>query len=1142
MNDRKRSINVVAGDNTSHCEKYGEVGKGENIKKLSNLLDNYTGHNAPDDVSDFLASSYKNFLIDRIYEELKFATKRDINYLIGICLDIIQNNHKVLKYQNIYFICLNTLFLLLNRVDGINQYMEYLSCKIFLDLVYTTDWRNDNHIEVFGKLNYISLFILSNVFKKYSTNVISDEFVTISRVNKMVKYAFFDPLHNEKDHTDFEKRKITEYIHSDYTGNISIESLNVEKCFHFMASFKKDSSQSLNTLSSTNREERKNLITLHDDKENRPFYKKIKIVNYKESFARKKEKIASCITCFDTTVSRDDLIFKIYSTVIQLAIKQDVTIYIIYECVNIILNLCELNNMELALIDFLILHKFYIKNDKKILERFIVFVIQLITKCKSKYRKGFFFKLMRNLNTFLHLLHVDNSDIRMFTKECLLSLHFFKQSNNENMLQQNDTTSNDKINKRVNVEKEMVRIMNITLFHMNYIYDVSRDICVDRKLRSSEYDMLFKNAIGQNPLLKNYIYDQIETKKGKLFFKNKNIFDKKIVIRNHIIEMENMVKMIDCLFIFISDKFWSIYFILFFMYGLDTINKIHVHLPSEYSEEFFFLIKNMFIQAIYVFENMEKVTLDEEEVHKIMECLHSGTEESYEERSKIQCLWHRIIQKMIERIKRSSRLRDVKGLFVLLEDLYFTVINFLMPKDKKWVFFNPSNFHLFEKLMLRISHFYYQRKKTENITQFFFFESFFRRIKKKIKWKLDLKKKDREDVFQSVLLNYGKSVKHLYVRTKKFISLEEAAYFTFCLDFLKTLVLYDNSHSYASNERKYKKSIIIMCRALILIYKFFLPARSVGNCFSQSITVLYHLYVSIYKTGKGKKLMQEIIYIILACSKKSLSSMKKDHVIFYHNDVEHVKKRGELTENTHDQNSQRRSNAEKEKTENQIIITNKFEKPFKEYYLNNSSHTFATCLDVLTNIIKLSILRCKICRSDVTIKKSKIKMRKKKQHKCLRRNGGSVPFSYIYLSNLCKCLINKTNEDFFYSTRKYVLNFIKHFITLNTILVLKHKFKNNLNLEKILSFCFYNIFTDYDVGVFSIIYSIAFSLKNYISLCGTKIKKANHYLEICDDLIFQIVHEYETYDFPETSLWEEYISKTVSFDSLKYANVDCPGE
>ncbi|CRG99650.1 conserved Plasmodium protein, unknown function [Plasmodium relictum] len=1127
MKYNKRNINSlvenVCNENIKKCE---------NIKNLINLLDKYTSHDDLDDISDFLASSYRDFLIDSIYEEIKYSPKYETNHLICICLDIIKNNHKIFKYQNIYFICLNTLFLLLNGFfDNIN-FIEFTAFKIFLDLVNQNEWAEDNNIQIFAKLNYISLFIISNTFKKYISN---DDNLAAFSFKKILNNISIQGYVNGKG--NFIKNSNT-YGENETNKNIDGNNSEIEKYFYFNSLIR---NHKLNKVFPEINHKNINSLIKYKDNE-KIIYKKIKIINYKDNIESKIVSIDKKFTPISNIIS-DNLILQIYKTIINLLIKYDLTIYIIYECINIILSLCKLYNQELIAFDFLIVYKFYVKNDKKSSERFIIFVILLISKCKNEHQKRLFLKLIKSFNSFLYLLNIENSDICMFTKEALLTLKFLNfQLHNKEVVSKENDAHNIKEDKRLSLENEFIRIMNLISLHLNYIYDVSTKKKLDTNIRELNYDNFFKN-LGIDFLIKNYINEQIKIKKEKLFYNYRNRLNKDTIIKNNINEIENMLKTFDCFFVFLHDVKWYMCFIFFFINTLNSIKKINKKLSFIFSKEFFFLIKNLFIQAIYMFENIEKIEgiLINEEMNAIIESLYIENEKNYN-RSKILIFEEKKIKKMIENIKIKSKLRNINFLFILLEDLYFDIISFLMPNKQKWTFFDSSNFYFFKKLLLRISHFYYKNMKCEQFIQIFFFKSFFSRIKKKIKYELHNKKIDI-CIYQNELLIHNKNAKWISIKSR-YILPKISAYFTFCLDFLKTFTLFDEKNNNILRKSKDKKRIINICKVQLLKYKFFLSAKSSNNCFSLSLNVLYHLYLNIYKnkqSKKNKKLLYDIILLIFLCTKKSLHSIKKENAIFYNSDLIKHKSYHKKKKSTNS-TLKEINNVENKETEGHIIITKKFEKPYEEYYLNSSLHIFITCLNVLTNIIKLNIVKNQIRHKNIIIKKYKVKEQKKKQFKYLKNKYNIISINYKYIRKLCYYILKKAHTDFFYSIRKYILNFIQHFISLNTILVLKYKFKNILNLKKIFDFCFYNIFTDYDLNVFSIIYSIAFSLKKYISLCSSKIKKSNYYLTMCEDLIFQILDQYYTYDYPSINLWEEYISNVVSFDSLKHARVDCPGE
>ncbi|EAA21981.1 hypothetical protein [Plasmodium yoelii yoelii] len=500
------------------------------------------------------------------------------------------------------------------------------------------------------------------------------------------------------------------------------------------------------------------------------------------------------------------------------------------------------------------------------------------------------------------------------------------------------------------------------------------------------------------------------------------------------------------------------------------------------------------------------------------------------------------IKKLIEKIKLRTKETDSKPILILLEDLYLVIIDFLFPKDEEQLeektkksnkqknimgFFNQNNFSFLKTLLLRISYSYYYLwsqfynikhedldKKNIKFSKLSFFEIFYNRIKDKLKIELDLKKMKKQDIFlQNVWLNYSKICEnYLCVKKSRYISPDIANYFTFCFDFFKILIMYENEADYIFNRNKINKIVLNMCKIIILKYQYFLPAKNIGNCFSSSIEFLYHLYISIYNNKNSIKLMNKITFLIFLCCNKAMNDIEKDHVIFYNNCFEN----GEMKRICYDtsekylESSQNDNNINK----NHIIFKDKFQKCFNEYYLNTSLHVFITCLNVLTDTIKITISKVATNKESIIIKKSKIKNRKKKEnkYKFLKYKDDLILFNYKYLRNLCKCLIKNGHKYFFYSSRKCVLNFIQHFISMSTIILLKYKFKNNLNLKKILKFCFYSISTDCDINTLIIIHRIAFSIKNHLKYCGTKIKKAHRYFQGCDDLISLIVQESHTYN------------------------------
>ncbi|ANQ07966.1 Uncharacterized protein PCOAH_00022520 [Plasmodium coatneyi] len=1171
MNDKKRSITCLIAEELPRSDDKNAKLEGErNIKHLTALLNCYTNHDAQDDISDFLASSYRSFLTNCICEELKCATSRDLNHLIGVCLDIIRNNHQTFMYQNIYFISLNTLFFLLNKVDNVSEYLEYLSFNLFYDLIFPSHWDEGNHIEIFAKLNYINFFISSRIFSKIIQAPDDDDDVPTPPVNKTLNLLSIALLDDKGEiPTSVKYRRIGSTTRG-LSKNINHGNTILTNDAHvspFLSApcifpFFRDSPP-LPHVDLQNGE-----IFAKQINDQVLLYKRQRTDAYKHPFEEGKKKTTQRKGDSDTTVfpPKEEIILKIYQTIIQLVINFDLTIYIIHECINVLLNLCEKYHQELLLYDFLWLHKFFLKNDTTgKAERFIAFIIQVITKCEKKTQKQLFFKLLKGFDSFLDLLLASNSDIRAYAKDCLLSLNIANaplRSDEKVVKQRGGTASTSRTcHITAHAESQFCKITNLILFHMDYINHVSADQPVDEKDKETKYDEFFKSRIWQDPLLKRYIKDQINVKKGKLFRKD-NEADKNTIIRNNIVEMEILVKTVDCLLGLVPDRSSaSICFIFFFIHILKLIKKMSKNGHLQFSKEFFFFVKHLFIQAVYVLEGidrMEDKLTSGQNGQSIIDHFSIENEASYNKSGSEVLFEQREVKKTIERIQLRAKGRSEKPLFSLLEEMYSTVILFLMPTGEKWTSLNASNCYFFKQVLLRISHFFYKKKASVNMMKLFFLDSLFRRIKKRTKWKLNHRKVHHEahywhrhpyiylDGESSISLkgklNY-KNYAALLFEKSQYISGEEAFYFAFCLDFLKTFILFDESMSYDSKWSKYKRLIVSICKAPIFKYKFFLPATNTSSCFSQAVAVLHNVYLGIYRSGRGKKLLHEISLLLLLCCDKALRSIKRDNVIFYGEKMGGPKRcyrmrRGSRNE-FHDES--RTKSCEQEEP---IKISNTFEKPFKEYYLNNSLPVFIKCLSALTDIVKLNIMRCcTFGNTRVIIKKSKIEKRKRKRRTCLKSERSLILFSHRYMSNFCKCLMKKTSEDFFYSARKYVLSFIQHFITLNTILTLKYKLRsrNILSVDKILSFCFYNIFTDHDVSVFSIIYSIAFSLKNYLTLCGAKVKKSNHYLAVCDDLIFQVVDEYYSYDFPETNLWEEYICKTVNFDSLKHTSVDCPG-
>ncbi|EUD67470.1 hypothetical protein C922_02176 [Plasmodium inui San Antonio 1] len=1170
MNDKNRNSTCLIAEGHPCSDDENAKLEGErNIKNLTALLNCYTSHDAQDDISDFLASSYRGFLANSICEELKFASSRDLNHLIAVCLDVIRNNHQTFIYQNIYFISLNTLFFLLNKVYNISEYLECLSCKLFYDLIFVNLSGEHNHIEIFAKLNYINFFISSKIFSKIIETPNDD--VGTPPVNKILNLLSIAQLDDERetpnsgrnrriDSTARRVRKNVTHGNTILTNDAHVSPfLSAPRIFPHLRDSPLLPHVNLQTGEIFGNQINNKVL----------LYKRQRTGAYEHPFQEGKKKTDQRNGDTDTAVvhPKEEIIFKLFQTVIQLVIKSDLTIYIIHECINLLLNLCEKYHQELLLYDFLWLHKFFLKNDTtEKAQGFIAFILQLITKSQKKTQKRLFLKLLNDFDSFLNLMFVSSSDIRVYAKECLLSLNIANapSDSDEKVVKRRGDTAESRrtCDITIHAQSQFCKMINLILFHMDYINHLSTDQPVDENAKESKYDQFFKSRIGQDPLLKRYISDQVNVKKVNLFRGDKKEPDKNTIIRNNIVEMEILVKTLDCLLGLVPDgTSASVCFIFFFIHILKLIKRLSKNRNLQFPKEFFFFVKHLFIQAVYVLEGvdrMEDKLANGENGRSIIDHFSIENEASYNKSGSETLFEQREVQKTIGRIQRRAKERSEKPLLLLLEEMYSTVLFFLMPLEEKWTFLNSSNCYFFKQVLLRVSHFYYKKKASVNMMKFFFLDSVFRRIKKRTNWKLSHRKVHHElhywhrhpyvyfqeegTISLKGQLNY-KRYAALFFQKTEYISGEQAFHFAFCLDFLKTFILFDKSMSYDSKWGKYKRLIISICKAPIFKYKFFLPSTNTSSCFSQAVAVLHNVYLGIYTSGRGKKLLHEISLLLLLCCDKALRSIKRDNVIFYGEKVGGPKRCYKMRRSSWD-GFHHEGRTKRGEHEEPIKIGNTFEKPFKEYYLNNSLPVFIECLIVLTDIVKLSIMGCcTVGNTQIIIKKSKIEKRKKKHGTYLKSERSLILFTHRYMSNFCKCLMKKTSQDFFYSARKYVLSFIQHLIALNTILTLKYKLRsrNNLSVDKILSFCFYNILTDHDVSVFSIIYSIAFSVKNYLTLCGAKVKKSNHYLAVCDDLIFQIVDEYYSYDFPETNLWEEYISKTVNFDSLKHTSVDCPG-
>ncbi|KJP86006.1 hypothetical protein AK88_04337 [Plasmodium fragile] len=1148
MNDKKRSSTCLIADGSPCSDDKNAKLEGEmSIKNLTAVLNGYTNHDAQDDISDFLSSSYRSFLTNCICEELKSATSRDLNHLIGVCLDVIRNNHETFIYPNIYFISLNTLFFLLNKVDNVSEYLEYLSCKIFYHLIFADPWNEDNHVEIFAKLNYINFFISSRIFSKMIKTSDDDDDVITPPFNKILNLLSITLLSDEGE--------IPTLVTGSRIGSMTRRvSKNVN---HVNTILTNDAHASpfirapcifpyLRHDSSPNVDLQNGEIFSNQINDKVLLYKRQRTDRYKHPLEEGKKKTDQRNGDSDTAVvpSKEEIFLKIYETIIQLVIKFDLTIYIVHECINVLLNFCEKCHQELLFYDFLWLHKFFLKNDTtEKAQRFIAFIIQLITKCEKKRQKRLFFNLLNDFDSLLNLLFMSNSDIRVYAKECLLSLNIANAPlhTDENVVKEcggNETTSRT-FHIASHAQTQFCKIINLILFHMDYINHVSSDEPVDEKAKEYKYDEFFKSRIGQEPLLKRYINDQVNAKKRKLFRTDMNDPDKNIIIiiRNNIVEMEILVKTLDCLLGLVPDRTsTSIYFIFFFIHILKLINKVSKNRHLQFPKEFFFFLKHLFIQAVYVLEGIDRMednVASGQNGRPIIDHFSIKNEASYNKKDSGMTLFEQSeVKKLIERIQLRSKGRNEKPLLFLLKEMYSTVILFLMPSEGNWTFLNSPNCYFFKQVLLRVSHFCYKKKASVNKMKFFFLDTVFRRIKKKTKWKLSRRKVHHEHPYwdrhpyvyldEACIISLKGQINYkryaaLFFEKTEYISGEQAFYFSFCLDFLNTFILFHKSMNCDTKWGKYKRLIISLCKVPIFKYKFFLPATNTSSCFCQAVAVLHNVYLVIYRSGKGKKLLHEISVLLLLCCDKALRSIKKDNVIFYGEKFGDLKKCYKMSSSRDEFHGEGKTKSG-EQQEQPIKIINTFEKPFKEYYLNNSLPVFIKCLSALTDIVKLNIIGCcTFGNKRIIIKKSKMEKRKKKCRTYLKKSERSlILFSHRYMRNFCKCLMKKTSEDFFYSTRKYVLSFIQHFIALNTILTLKYKLRrrNNLSVDKMLSFCFYNLFTDHDVSVFSIIYSIAFSLKNYLTLCGDKVKKSNHYLAVCDDLIFQIVDEYYSYDFP----------------------------
>ncbi|SPJ10512.1 conserved Plasmodium membrane protein, unknown function [Plasmodium sp. DRC-Itaito] len=1290
----------------------GEKKEG-NIRNIIKLLNNYCNHDdALEDMSDYMVSSYKNFLIECIYKEIKNINEEknerkdkrdDIIKLIGICLKIIKNHHEVFKYANIYYVCINTLFLLLNNItynnnndDDVINYMIYSCFDMFFNLISSNNWARKNcHIHIFSKLNFIHFFIISKLFKrlyiqiddtiymlpfKYYINMIIKNIDiyqldnNILGENKKEKYEeknddFFNIEENDIFITSLKNRNnhLQKVSDSIYDSNIfhSTYGLSYDDMNDYYKTYKNIKRTNIYII----KEKEKNVDNSNEN--NIDYVKNINNIYYIMNNIH--NNYGMVLKNYDISYSYQiyyDILFKIFSTIINLIINNDLTIYIIKECVSIILNMCDISKKQHKIIfDILSVYKFYIKNKQKMLERYIIFIFYLINAILDEEKKRYFSKLIKPLNMYFYLLQSECSEIRMCVKEYLL-LHSINNNNGnkgkEIILSHNNLSSScsdnnynymldvlyedslnelhicnitNILNETNNCIIQFVKSIHLIFLHLKYILDICKSSNVHNEQFYFQYDLFFKD-LGTDPVFKNYLQNDINMKKEKIFYKCNSIIcsDKYIIIKNNIIEIENLIKTIDVYMNLLNShniKYLSlciIYFIFFFIKILKYINKIYdADIQRNFSKNFFFIIKHLFIQSIYVFEMLIERKAWEEINNILMYIIKSQHDNKKNEHKKLHIFnKYNIINKkyIINYIKNNSASGELneQPLNILIKKFYLTIINFLIPvkyQNKiqsnvlsghiinnndddnknndddnknnddddnknnddnnknndddnknnnniemiiinkgvktKWPFFNISNFYFFIKLLLNIFYFFYKNNMCENFMGIFFFDSIFKRVKEKII-------QEEPDIFillKKQKIHFGdveNDDTNIELKYKKYISYELSSYISFCLYFLKSILLFDDKLYNILNYSKYKKDIINLCKLQLCMYEFFLPAKSTNNGFSLSILVLYYLYIKIYHNkNKDKKIVHLILRLIFYATYKSLNTMQSDNIIIYKNGTneDHTSKQNKMNNNDDDNNDNnyyyynnncnnfdfthlKTRSYPKHNNDKQFIINRNFEKPFEEYYLNNSLHAFLSGLNVLTNITKLIILKYDIVyKNNIIIKGSNILNKQKKKKK---KRSSIITVYYRYLYKLYNVLMKKTKDDFFYSTRKYVLQYIKHFIILNTVLIMNYKYRNNINFKKVLSFCLYNLYTDYDVSVFSLIYSIAFSLRNYINLCSSKIKKSNYYLERVDYLLFKVVEEYKSYDIPETNLWEEYISKYVSFETLKHTNVDCPGE
>ncbi|KNG77782.1 hypothetical protein PFMG_03784 [Plasmodium falciparum IGH-CR14] len=450
-----------------------------NIRNIIKLLNNYCNHDdSLEDMSDYMVSSYKNFLIECIYKEIKSINEEkderndkrdDIIELIRTCLKIIKNNHEEFKYSNIYFVCINTLFLLLNNITQNNKnhnnyyhnnYNDVINCMIyscfdiFFNLISTNNWTRKNlHIQIFSKLNFIHFFIISNIFKAILIQVNNTIYMLPFNhyINMIIKniniFELDDNIIGKKNKKEKHHEKKDDLFNTE-DSNIFITSLknrnnilqkqsdpiydsNLFHCndvssddhmndyFRTYTNFKrtstyiiKEKKKKVDNSNQNNMGDINNMYIINNVYNNYS----VMLKNYDISY---------------THQIYYDILFKIYSTIINLIINNDLTIYIIKECVSIILQMYDISKKQHQIIfDILTVYKFYIKNKQNMLERYIIFIFYLINAIHDEEKKRDLSKLIKPSNMYFYLLHAECSEIRICVKEYLL-LHGVYNKNKE---------------------------------------------------------------------------------------------------------------------------------------------------------------------------------------------------------------------------------------------------------------------------------------------------------------------------------------------------------------------------------------------------------------------------------------------------------------------------------------------------------------------------------------------------------------------------------------------------------------------------------------------------------------------------------------------------------------------------------------